>query len=266
MLLLEPDSKLIKAVAVISIAAVCSSIAASNALLEEFPSLPNRATRVRQQLRLHDKHSKEVAAVEISEGRADTIDSGARIWESGRALSNWMVEHLEPGRRILELGAGTGIVGLTAAAVGGAQSVVLTDQPDMVPLLEQNIASNNLRATARAAPLLWGCDRDEAMEALNGVEARGGDPASSSSSSIQQSPIFDVVCGSDILYSPENFPLLFETLCQVCTPSTTEVLLAYPRRFTEDLFFDTASDCFEISSEEEIEPNVFLTKMRMTSS
>lgn len=224
-----------------------SSIKSSNALLQEFPSTPAHVEIIQLD---HGGDSERV--LKVSEGSADTIDSGAKIWDSGRALSSW-IANLEPGKRVLELGAGTGIVGLTAAAKG-AKSVILTDQPEMMPLLEQNIASNDLSVNAKAVPLLWGCDQEETISSL--IEA-----ASSIDDASKQTPIFDVICGSDILYSPENLELLLETIIQVCTPSTTEVVLAYPRRFTEDMFLEMADEYFEIFPEEEIEPNIFLLRM-----
>ncbi len=197
----------------------------------------------------NDEDSQQVL---IAEGNADTIDSGARIWDSGRALAKWMSVHLQDQpRRILELGAGTGIVSLTAAALTESTTVVVTDQSHMIPLLEENIHRNDLQNKARAVPLEWGTDRDEVVQILN-------DDASLSSM-----PVFDIVCGSDILYSPDSFPLLLETLCQVCAPSVTEVVLAYPRRFTEDIFCEAAIEWFEVSPEEEIDDNIFLTRLRL---
>ena len=64
-----------------------------------------------------------------------TIDSGQKIWDSGRALSRLIEEDSSiEGSRVLELGSGTGIGGLTAAACGA--QAVLTDRPSMIPLLE----------------------------------------------------------------------------------------------------------------------------------
>ena len=179
-------------------------------------------------------------ALEVAEGDADTIDSGARIWDAGRALSSFMADQIPlADTRLLELGSGTGIVGLTAAASGA--EVLLSDKPELMPLLRLNIEANGLLAGARAVPLLWGCE--------------------ASARELRAQP-FDIICGSDILYSPEQMPELLETIMHASTPGVTEVLLAYPRRYTEEIFLHAAEEHFHVLDEEEIEPAIFLSRLR----
>lgn len=179
------------------------------------------------------------AQLEVAEGEALSIDSGERIWDAGRALSLFLSEGSLEGRRVLELGSGTGIVGLTAAAMGA--TVVMSDQPELVPLLDANIAANGLATNARAVPLVWG--DPSALDEVNVGEV-------------------DLVCGSDLLYSPEQFDALLETMVKICKPGHTEVLLAYPPRYTEDIFLEQAGEHFELLEFSEIEPAIFLSHLR----
>ena len=178
-------------------------------------------------------------------------ETGGKIWDSGRLLSSILAEDYggDGGRlenkHVVELGSGTGIGGLTAAA-SGAASVVLTDGSTAVlPLLEANVKINRLDHIAKVKRLRWGCDDDAEDDLAKLERARS-----------QTAAPHDLVIGSDLLYAPEIFPDLLETLMRLCTPDHTEVLLTFPTRFTEGIFFDTAERDFgfECMEKEEIEP------------
>ena len=70
---------------------------------------------------------------------------GGIVWESAFCLAQYLRGEARArrirGRRVLELGAGTGLLGLAAAA-SGAKRVVLTDHPDAMPLLTRNVERN----------------------------------------------------------------------------------------------------------------------------
>ena len=66
-----------------------------------------------------------------------------KVWDGGLILSEYLSQHPEivRGKRCLEVGAGTGVVGITVACLGCAH-VELTDLPEHVPVLEANIQMN----------------------------------------------------------------------------------------------------------------------------
>ena len=70
---------------------------------------------------------------------------GGIVWESAFCLAQYLRGEARArrirGRRVLELGAGAGLLGLAAAA-SGAKRVVLTDHPDAMPLLTRNVERN----------------------------------------------------------------------------------------------------------------------------
>ncbi|KAK7386529.1 hypothetical protein VNO78_26823 [Psophocarpus tetragonolobus] len=94
-------------------------------------------------------------------------------------------------RRILELGSGTGIVGIVAAATLSCH-VTITDLPHVVPNLQFNADANAslTGGEVTVAPLRWGHADD--------VEAIGRD--------------FDLILASDVVYHDHLYEPLLETL------------------------------------------------------
>ncbi|KAJ7952626.1 Lysine methyltransferase [Quillaja saponaria] len=135
-------------------------------------------------------------------GRALT---GSWVWDSALFLSEWMATqgqaefHLQ-GKKVLELGAGAGVPGLTAALLGASQ-VVLTDIEPLLSGLLKNVEANGLRDRVEVRELLWGTN-----EALSNQGGELGE--------------FDIVLMSDVLFDPEEMEPLAKTLRNVCGQQT----------------------------------------------
>jgi len=97
------------------------------------------------------------------------------------------------GRRVIELGSGSGVAGMAAAALGA--HVTLTDLPDALPLLQRNAqlneaAINQKQGSVRVLPLEW-----EKPEQLP-----------------PDADECDLVLGADLVYQREGRQL--DALCQ----------------------------------------------------
>ncbi|KAF3448197.1 hypothetical protein FNV43_RR08910 [Rhamnella rubrinervis] len=133
-------------------------------------------------------------------GRALT---GSWIWESALVLAEWMTTqgHLDfpfQGKTVIELGAGAGLPGLTAALLG-ADRVVLTDVDTLLPGLLKNVEANGLGDRVEVRRLVWGSD-----ESLSELEC--GE--------------FDLVLMSDVFLDTEETARLAKTLRRVCREGT----------------------------------------------
>ncbi|WIA13232.1 hypothetical protein OEZ85_006822 [Tetradesmus obliquus] len=76
---------------------------------------------------------------------------GAKVWSVCHIMCRELVRHPEifRGQQVLELGSGTGLVGLVAAAAG-AQQVVMTDYEDQVQQFPVILANEVMYETAHA--------------------------------------------------------------------------------------------------------------------
>ncbi|CAK7215993.1 Protein-lysine N-methyltransferase efm6 [Sporothrix curviconia] len=128
---------------------------------------------------------------------------GGQLWPAGMVLAKHMLRYRRPEAahaRILELGAGGGLVGLAVAlakkADGGSKpadggpSMYITDQKPMFALMEHNIALNGLQDDVKALILNWGEPLPDEVR--------------------QQPP--SIVLAADCVYFEPAFPLLLATL------------------------------------------------------
>mmetsp|Transcript_142088 Transcript_142088/g.250567 ORF Transcript_142088/g.250567 Transcript_142088/m.250567 type:complete len:536 (-) Transcript_142088:30-1637(-) len=162
---------------------------------------------------------ESIHAYAVLEG---TLNTGHQVWDAGRLMSKLLLspEYSErlPGMRVLELGSGTGIGGVTAAAAGA--KVLLTDGSEgVLPLLDQNLKNNNLESNAKVCQLLWGEEPEDI---------------------VHESGPYDLIIGSDLLYHTSSFPSLLDSLEELCVPGRTEVLFTFPHRTHEDQFLHDA--------------------------
>ncbi|KAF2290243.1 hypothetical protein GH714_005156 [Hevea brasiliensis] len=149
--------------------------------------------------------------------------TGSVMWDSGVVLGKFLEHAVDSkllmlqGKKVVELGAGCGLVGCIAALLGA--QVTLTDLPDRLRLLKKNIESNlrdgDLRGSAVVRELVWGNEPDQDL-----VE-----------------PVPDYILGSDVIYSEEAVMDLLDTLMQLCGIQTTIFLAGELRN-------DTVLECF----------------------
>ncbi|TMS01461.1 Protein N-lysine methyltransferase METTL21A [Larimichthys crocea] len=138
------------------------------------------------------------------------------------------------GKEAIELGAGTGLVGIVAALLGA--KVTITDRQPALDFLSANVNVNvpaDLQGSVVVSELSWG-------EGLERYPAGG----------------FDLVLGADIVYLEDTFVPLLRTLEHLCSDSTvlllackirykrdTDFLSMLRRRFTvEEVYYDKHRD------------------------
>lgn len=149
--------------------------------------------------------------------------TGQILWLVSRVMSHHLAAtdgRDVKGRDVIELGAGAGLVGLTATQ--WARSVILTDEEDEVlALLRRNEAAGHAAPSCEllaVAPLSWG---DAATTAAALALPRPGRPPGAH---------YDVVLGADVVYWSASVGPLVAAVAAVLERPAGVWLLGYTAR------------------------------------
>ncbi|KAL8775674.1 MAG: hypothetical protein Q9209_000170 [Squamulea sp. 1 TL-2023] len=162
----------------------------------------------------------------------DPTKCGGQLWPGGMVLAKYVLRtkmiQLQ-GRTILELGAGSGLVGL-ALSLHHIQpsSIYLTDLPPILPLLEHNIALNPSQMSVTAHVVEWG---------------------SLIPAAVPSSP--EILLAADCVYFEPAFPLLLQTMQEIIGPSTICYFCFKKRRRADMRFVQMARKVFTIKNVED---------------
>eukprot|EP01105_Mastigella_eilhardi_P028931 TRINITY_DN98_c1_g2_i2.p1 TRINITY_DN98_c1_g2~~TRINITY_DN98_c1_g2_i2.p1 ORF type:complete len:231 (-),score=75.40 TRINITY_DN98_c1_g2_i2:47-739(-) len=187
---------------------------------------------------------------------------GATVWDAALVLCKYFENVREfpvgyfRGKRVLELGAGTGLVGLVVSLLG-AKSVMITDQPQMLELIRDNVQRNHgHNVTVRT--LDWSATSAAlAEERLQQAQPQAA-PLHTTAGELSDFVVpFDVVLASDVICFCYGYEDLVRTLKYV-SDSNTRIIMSYEKRDIRDRqFFQLLKDygfTFSKAPNEDLDP------------
>ncbi|KAK0311897.1 Protein-lysine N-methyltransferase rrg1 [Friedmanniomyces endolithicus] len=176
-----------------------------------------------------DVNADQMFEITLHEPAMTSDSMGLKTWASSYLLAKRLTHlrdtlpSLPPDGQILELGAGTGLVGLTAAILL-KRTVILTDLPDIVPNLDRNVRDNaallaRYDARAETAVLDWSEPEAFILPSTSGEQQHCLPHA------------FRLILATDCVYSPTHPALLEQAIgYHLCQSNDAQVVVEMPVR------------------------------------
>ncbi|WWD08522.1 hypothetical protein V865_006634 [Kwoniella europaea PYCC6329] len=151
---------------------------------------------------------------------------GGIAWPAGEVLSRYIAyrhgvdpSHLR-NKKILELGSGTGLVGIVAGMLEPSCEVWVTDQSMLLDLMEVNaeinLPASQTKRNVHTAELNWGEELPDSIPIKD----------------------LDMILAADCVYFEPAFPLLVRTLCDLAPiDKDIEILFCWKKRRKADKRF-----------------------------
>ncbi|KAI8335920.1 putative methyltransferase-domain-containing protein [Chlamydoabsidia padenii] len=160
-----------------------------------------------------------------------------KIWDSALVMSRMLEQmaHYKPdyldGKHILDLSAGTGLLGLSVAKNAQPSKVTITELDEATDLIKSNISLNQYlipKCPILVKPLLWG-----------------------SKSQASACGKADIILASDVLYESEFFQDLVKSFVDLCNTPSGKIYIGYKRRGfdaeEETRFWELCRQYFDIT-------------------
>jgi len=222
-------------------------------MLSRLPLVYNFTSASAQQSRLLDFNHDEYSTILISQvtkrRQSAQADVGFVMWPSAIVLSRWISinQHVLEDKSILELGAGCGLVGITAAHIKRSQNqqhnmhgkVILTDVNELVlENIMHNIHLNDVACVATVEKLDF--------YSQTGCCYAGGWLAGQTGRSVseaERAPV-DVILAADVICRNEDAVAASKTIYDVLRPNGVAFVVCAnaEHRFGVDIF---ANECQE---------------------
>jgi predicted nicotinamide N-methyase len=159
------------------------------------------------------KREFDVGDISVHIEQEGKVGIGGTVWDAAMVLARFLAVNqaliFQDVTRVLELGSGTGLCGIAVAMLRPEVEVVVTDQASHLNLIRQNVSLNPV-SNVRVEELDW----------LNPSKLGH----------------FDLIIGSDLVYSPELYAPLAETLSLTASPDS-QIYICNEERVKTDLQF-----------------------------
>ena len=175
-----------------------------------------------------DRKNHELSKKSVLKLQQSYAALGTTVWDGSIALAKMFdnravfpLSYLQTCR-VLELGAGCGLVGIYLCLLG-AKMTVLTDQQCCVKALEDNVASNVAgvcRGRIKVMEYSWG----------------------NSSAELTKEGLFDLIVAAEVLYSPTDSVLLAQCIPKLANPDSRIFVSMGRNRGGEEVFVKTLAD------------------------
>lgn len=160
-----------------------------------------------------------------------STSTGLGLWTGSDFMAEFLCDHadLVRNKRILELGAGLGLIGMIAYHMGASEVLMTDGDTSVLDNLRYNISENSVRneeisteRTLDCAQLIWGRELDE-FSKENGR--------------------YEVIIAAECLYMLPSLKPLWETVQKCLTPSGVFMFVNPNNQVDIDMVLEVASQC-----------------------